>query len=158
MRDHDEIRFDLGTGMPDRLRRQFSRLLGMTAAQTSRVSGRALADVGARRYHFAVLAALAEFGPASQAGLSDRTGIYRSDLVAAINELAEAGHVRREPDPEDKRRNVITMTESGAERLDELDAVLDRAGETILAPFSEAERKQLFSLLRRLDDHLAGGA
>jgi MarR family transcriptional regulator, lower aerobic nicotinate degradation pathway regulator len=41
-----------------------------------------------------VLVAL-QSGPASQATLSRRTGIYRSDMVAVINEPADPGHVDR---------------------------------------------------------------
>ena len=68
---------------------------------------------GARRYHYRLLATLAEFGPASQASLGRRTGIDRSDVVAAINELAADGYVDRSPDPDDGRRNIITLTASG---------------------------------------------
>ncbi|GAB3656841.1 MarR family winged helix-turn-helix transcriptional regulator [Glycomyces tarimensis] len=157
MNDHHDMRFDHGEQMPERLRAQASRLLGMTAAQASRLAQDALASVGARRYHFAVLAALEEFGPGSQSALSDRTRIYRSDLVATLNELAEGGYVRRAPDPGDRRRNVITLTEEGRHRLAELDEITADVNERILAPLSAAEREQLFALMRRLNDHLAGG-
>ena len=74
------------------------------------IVGEGLATRGARKWHYAVLAALEEHGPASQATLSDRAGLYRSDLVAVLNELEVAGHVQRAPDPDDRRRNVITIT------------------------------------------------
>jgi hypothetical protein len=38
------------------------------------------------RRHYAVLAGLDEFGPISQAALSRRLGVDRSDLVAALND------------------------------------------------------------------------
>ncbi|WP_329374258.1 MarR family winged helix-turn-helix transcriptional regulator [Streptomyces sp. NBC_01483] len=34
----------------------------------------------------------------------------RSDVVPAINELAEQGCVERTPDPVDRRRNRVTIT------------------------------------------------
>lgn len=157
METDDELRFDRGEDMPPRLKRQFSRLLGMTAAQTHRVAHDALAAVGAHRHHFMVLAALDRSGPASQAQLSDRTGVFKSDLVAVLNELAEGGYLRRAPDPADKRRNVVTITEAGAERLRELDAVLEGVHERILGPLDEDERARLFDLLGRVNAHLAGG-
>lgn len=157
METDDELRFDRGDDVPPRLRHQFSRLLGMTAAQVHRVAHDALAAVGAHRYHFVALAVLDRSGPASQARLSDRTGVFKSDLVAVLNELAEAGYVERAPDPSDKRRNIVTITASGAERLRELDAVLDGVHERVLGPLTEPERAQLFALLGRVNAHLAEG-
>jgi DNA-binding MarR family transcriptional regulator len=155
MEHGNDLRFDRGERMPARYRRQAARLLGMTAAQTARLAQGAFASVGAHKWHYGVLAALDEFGPGSQAAIADRTGIYRSDLVAALNELAAGGHVERSPDPADKRRNVITMTESGRARLEELDRLTAEVNERILAPLDEAERRRLFALLGRLNEHLA---
>ena len=156
METDDDLRFDHGDATPERLKGQFSRLVGKTAAQTRRVAGDALRAVGARKDDFVVLAVLAEFGPASQAVLAGRTQIYKSDLVAVLNELAEHGWVLRAPDPGDKRRNVVTLTDDGRRRLAELDGVLDGVNEHIMSPLDEAERAQLFALLGRVNAHLAG--
>ncbi|NUQ90491.1 MAG: MarR family transcriptional regulator [Glycomyces artemisiae] len=153
----DDLRFDRGDGTPGRLRRQLSRLLGMTSAQASRVASEALAPLGAHKAHFVVLAVLAEGGPASQSEIADRARIYRSDLVAVLNELAEGGWIVRAPDPADKRRNTITITDRGRGRLAEIEAVLDDVNDRVMAPLSEAERAQLFSLLGRVNAHLASG-
>jgi DNA-binding MarR family transcriptional regulator len=142
---------------PERVRRQLSRLVGMTAGQLRRAAGAALGEVGAHKDHFVVLASLVEFGPASQSRLSDRTRVYRSDLVAVLNDLEAAGHIQRAPDPEDKRRNVITVTGKGRRRLDELDEVLAGVNEHVMAPLDETERDTLFRLLNRINAHLAGG-
>ncbi|WP_407560011.1 MarR family winged helix-turn-helix transcriptional regulator [Streptomyces sp. 184] len=158
METTDETRFDRGEETPERLKRQFSRLVGMTATQTRRVAGEALRAVGAHKDHFVVLATLAEAGPASQAALSGRTRIYKSDLVSVLNDLADAGWVRRSPDPADRRRNVITVTEDGRRRLDELDHVLDGVNEHIMAPLGPDERTQLFALLGRVNAHLDDGS
>jgi DNA-binding MarR family transcriptional regulator len=157
METHAELRFDYGGQTPERLKRQLSRLTGMTSTLMSRVAGQALGAVGAHKAHFVVLAALEEFGPASQAVIADRTRIYRSDLVAVLNDLAEGGWILRAPDPADKRRNVITITEAGECRLAELEEILDGVNEHIMAPLSADERTQLFALLGRVNAHLAEG-
>jgi DNA-binding MarR family transcriptional regulator len=105
-----------------------------------------------------VLAALAEFGPASQSALAGRARVYKSDLVAVLNELADGGWIRRTPDPADKRRNVITITDTGVRRLAELDQVLAGVNAHITAPLTGEEREQLFALLNRVNSHLAGPA
>ena len=135
---------------PPRVRNLTSRLLVQNAPRADRLVSEALGAVGARKWHFAVLVALTEGGPASQADLSRRTGVFRSDMVAVLNELAEQGHVERTPDPDDKRRNVVTVTEAGRRRLGQLDEIVERAQQNLLAPLSAAERATLTELLKRL--------
>ncbi|WP_336085661.1 MarR family winged helix-turn-helix transcriptional regulator [Nocardia sp. SSK8] len=153
-----ELRFEHGEHTPALLRKQLSRLTSMTAAQMTRVSRATLRTVGARKDHFVVLAALAEFGPASQAALSERTDIFTSDLVAVLNDLTRGGWARRDPDPADRRRNIITITDLGDARLAELDRLLDGVNEQIMAPLDQNERAQLFRLLGRVNTHLASTA
>ncbi|KDN82211.1 MarR family winged helix-turn-helix transcriptional regulator [Kitasatospora cheerisanensis] len=119
---------------PTRLRAIPSRLIAGAAIAADRIVADRLATEGARKWHFAVLAALAETGAASQAELGRRTGIYRSDMVAVLNELADADCVRRDPDPVDRRRNVITLTPAGRRHLERLDALVSDAQRELLAP------------------------
>jgi DNA-binding MarR family transcriptional regulator len=142
-----------GQVVPARLRRLPTRLLSQVAMHCDRIVVDGLAAEGARKWHFAVLAALDELGPASQAQLSDRTGIYRSDLVAVLNELAAQGDVERAPDPGDRRRNVITLTAPGRRRLHALDERVTALQDAALAPLTEREREQFTALLVRLLNH-----
>lgn len=103
-----------------------------------------------RGYHYRLLAALEEFGPASQAALGRGTGIDRSDVTAALVELEERGLVQRSVNPADRRRNVVSITAAGTARLEELDAVVDTIQERLLAPLSAEERRQFVTLIRRI--------
>lgn len=141
---------------PDRLRRRASRLLSQLTMRSDRLITEGLAQADARNWHYAVLASLQEFGPASQAELSRRSGIYRSDMVGVLNELAERDLVDRAPDPDDRRRNVITISSRGRRHLSRLDKVLDDLHDNLLAPLSPAERDQFVHLLTRLLDHTRG--
>ncbi|MGE5287840.1 MAG: MarR family winged helix-turn-helix transcriptional regulator [Micromonosporaceae bacterium] len=143
---------------PARLRSMPSRLLSLTAMHADRLVSRGLAGADARKWHYAVLASLREFGPASQAVLSRRTGIYRSDLVAVINELADREFIERAPDPGDRRRNIITMTPKGSRQVGRLDRLLATVQDELLAPLTPPERDQLTRLLTRLLDHHAQAA
>ncbi|MEV7506646.1 MarR family transcriptional regulator [Streptomyces sp. NPDC091201] len=146
---------DAAPGTPDRQRHRASRLVSQLSTRSDRLVGEGLARADARKWHYAVLASLEDLGPASQAELSRRTGIYRSDMVGVLNELAERGLVVRAPDPADQRRNTITISASGSRRLRRLDKVLDELHEELLAPLSPAEREQFVRLLTRLVDHHA---
>ena len=138
---------------PARLREKPSWLLTHVATQAQRLVSEGFASVGLRRYHYALLAALDEFGPASQAALGRRCGIDRSDVVAAVNELAAEGLVVRSQDPADRRRNVITLTPAGLTRLESGDGALNRVQEALTEPLSEREATELVRLLGRIWEH-----
>jgi DNA-binding MarR family transcriptional regulator len=138
---------------PARLRAIPSRLLAGAAVVADRLVSERLAAEGARKWHFAVLVALAEAGAASQAELSRRTGIYRSDMVAVLNELADAACIRRELDPADRRRNVITLTSAGHRRLELLDRLVADAQRELLAPLAPGQQEDLTRLLTVLTEH-----
>jgi MarR family transcriptional regulator, lower aerobic nicotinate degradation pathway regulator len=141
---------------PERLRALPSRLLNLAAGYAQRQVGDRLATLDARNWHYAALAALEEFGPDSQSGLSDRTGIYRSDMVAIINELTARGLVVRAPDPADRRRNAITLTAEGRRHLKRLDALIADAQAEFLAPLSEADRAEFTRLLQLIVGYHSG--
>jgi DNA-binding MarR family transcriptional regulator len=105
---------------------------------------------GLRGYHYRLLAALEEWGPASQAELGRKTGIDRSDVTAALTELESRNLVERSVDPEHKRRNIVTITAEGVEQLLELDKVIDGIQDEFLAPLTAAQRRQFITLMTRL--------
>jgi MarR family transcriptional regulator, lower aerobic nicotinate degradation pathway regulator len=115
----------------------------------------AFATAGSRGYHYRLLAALDEFGPASQASLGRRTAMDRSDVAAAVNELVARGLAQRAPDPADRRRNVISITAAGAAHLGRLDELVAGVQDELLAPLSPAERQQLIRLLNQILEHHA---
>ena len=110
----------------------------------------AFAAEGLRGYHFRLLAALDQYGPSSQADLGRNTGIDRSDVVAALNELVDDGLARRQPDPQDGRRNVVTLSKQGRATLVRADAALDGVQAAVLEPLSAAERRTFVRLLAKL--------
>jgi MarR family transcriptional regulator, lower aerobic nicotinate degradation pathway regulator len=138
---------------PARLQAQPTWLLSQASGHAHRLLSEALATADAVGYHYRLLAALAQFGPASQATLGRRTGIDRSDVVAALNDLAKRGLVDRSPDPADRRRNIVTITPAGTHQLRRLDTVVAGVQDQLLAPLSPAERQQLTRLLARVVDH-----
>jgi DNA-binding MarR family transcriptional regulator len=142
---------------PARLRGTPSWLITHTATHANRLVTAGFAAADARRYHYSLLAALEEFGPASQAALGRRSGMDRSDVVAMINELADKHLVERTPDPADRRRNIITITPAGVQQLRRLDGVVAAIQDQLLGPLSANERKELVRLLSRMLDYHTRG-
>ena len=125
-------------------------LLSQASARAHQLLTEALGRAGARGYHYRLLAALVEYGPASQIALGRRTGIDRSDVVAALDDLSARGFVQRTRDEADLRRNVVTITPSGRRHYRRLDDLVLGVQDELLAPLSAAERESLTALLRRL--------
>ncbi len=140
---------------PVRVKRLPSWLLNQSALVAQRLVTNGLTGAGARRSHYAVLAALEERGPASQATLGRRCSIDRSDMVALLDEMADGKLVERSPDAADRRRNVVTITAAGRRQLRKLDGVLDAVQQEILAPLSPVEREELVRVLTRVVEHHA---
>ncbi|MTE22199.1 MarR family transcriptional regulator [Streptomyces sp. TRM43335] len=140
---------------PARLRNAPIWLMSQVTAHAHRLVWEAFAATDDRRYHYALLAALEEYGPASQAALGRRCGIDRSDVVAALNELADRGLVTRSPDSADRRRNIVSVTPEGRRHLEWLDGALGRVQDELLAGISTDEREHLVRLLHRVLAHHA---
>jgi len=138
---------------PHRLRVLPSWLVGKVALHAQRLVADALAHSGLRRSHYAVLAALDEQGPLSQAELGRRVWMDRSDLHGIVNDLESEGLVARGRDPRDRRRNLVELTPDGTAALEQLDAEIETAQRALLEPLSAAERRTLRTLLTRLVEH-----
>ncbi|QVQ51530.1 MarR family transcriptional regulator [Spiractinospora alimapuensis] len=136
--------------VPRRMAARSDWLISQLAVHVRRLAFASFDSVGARGYHYRILAVLAEVGPASQAELGRRGRIDRSDVVTAVNELVERGFVERLPDPEHGRRNRVILTSGGAQQLRRLDDALDQMQDTLLEPLSGEERQALTDLLTRV--------
>jgi DNA-binding MarR family transcriptional regulator len=142
----------LADGVPGRMRDRPTWLISRAYARATGLlqEGFAQGGDGLRSYHYRLLAALEEEGPASQAALGRGTGIDRSDVTAALVTLEERGLVQRDVNQADRRRNVVSITAAGMTRLEVLDRVLDEIQERVLAPLSAGERRQFITLMRRI--------
>lgn len=137
---------------PTRLR----TLAAWQAGKVSTLGARFFAQgmsLGARA-DFAVLAALEEYGPLSQAGIGRSLRLDRNDVNGILNRLATARRIARRADPSDGRRKIVTLTKEGRRHLAELQRHTDAVHDQLLIALSAVERRQLTSLLAKvLDSH-----
>jgi DNA-binding MarR family transcriptional regulator len=127
-----------------------SWLLGRAAARGRALVAEALAAAGRKMWHHVVLSAVSDLGPVAQAELGRSIQLDPKDLVGVLNDLQDAGLVLREPDPRDRRKNAVSITEEGARLLARCEQVAREANEALLSPLSEAEREQFMGLLIRI--------
>jgi DNA-binding MarR family transcriptional regulator len=71
-------------------------------------------------------------------------------MTNRVDRLAEAGLVRREPDPQDRRGVLVTLTTSGRARVDAALDDLVKNEHTMLDGLTPADRHTLARLLRVL--------
>ncbi|MEU4995814.1 MarR family winged helix-turn-helix transcriptional regulator [Streptomyces sp. NPDC021622] len=135
---------------PSGIRTLPSWLLGRAAARGRGLVAEALAEEDMKMWHHVVLSAVADQGPVAQAALGRSIQLDPKDLVGVINDLQDAGLVLRAPDPTDRRKNAITITEDGERTLDRCAEAARRANNELLAPLSATERKQFLALLTRI--------
>jgi DNA-binding MarR family transcriptional regulator len=97
-----------------------------------------------------ILRILRHGGPASQVELGRATGIDKASMVKVIDELEELGMVTRTEGAPDRRIKLVSLTKSGARRLDQAAKVREKVEEAFLAPLSAQEKKALRAALPKL--------
>ena len=83
--------------------------------------------------------------------LADRLDIVPRSLTTVVDALEEAGLVRREIDPRNRRAILLRLTERGEAVRGDLRLARRRAAEDLFAPLSAGDREALGDLLTRLD-------
>lgn len=110
----------------------------------------ALAPLDIHARDLGVLLAIDRCQPASQQHVAESLGVDRTTMVAIIDALEAKGIIVRRPDPEDRRRNVVELTQAGQTLLRQATAASDAAEAELLAPLSRQEGEQLRNLLARI--------
>src|SRR5580692_5014968 len=123
------------------------------ARHLDRARRSAFTEHGLELWEFDVLSALRRQGSPYQlspGALLRATLVTSGTMTNRIDQLAKAGLVRRQPDPQDKRGVLVVLTDEGAARADAALADLLSSEEKLLAGLDRGQREQLSGLLRML--------
>ena len=130
------------------LRDDLSFLIARANALSLAVGNAAMAPHGLKVRSYSVLAlAVGDVRP-SQRELAEFLRLDPSQVVALVDELQSRGLVLREPDPADRRANVVTATEAGRSLFATAEASARAAERELHKDLSGADREQLTALLR----------
>ena len=127
-------------------------LLKHATARLAALTDEALEPLGIDGKDFGALRVLAHREPTSQLEVAQTLGIDRTTMVALLDVLERKGIVTRRPDPRDRRRNVVELTEHGIQTFDAAEAAHAKAESAFLAGVSPSAAAQLRRTLRTLVD------
>lgn len=134
-------------GPPPELAGRLGYLLKHAQQRLAGQSSAALEPFGLTGRELAVLTVLASGEPASQQQAAKRLGVDRTTMVGLVDALEGKGLVRRHAHAEDRRRNVVELTETGHDRLDRAGRAAQEAERRFLAPLSRKDAQRLTAAL-----------
>ena len=114
--------------------------------------GDLLAPLGIEQRHAGMLVRLAQNDGKSQQAIAELLGINATRMVFLTDELEQLGLVERRRNPADRRSHALHLTEAGTAMLARIRQVTAAHEAAVTASLSDAERKELAGLLRRIAD------
>jgi DNA-binding MarR family transcriptional regulator len=96
-----------------------------------------------------VLAAAGESLPLTH--LAERLSCVKSNITQLVDRLEADGLVERQPDPNDRRARLATLTGAGRKAVREGARVQEAAEKSLLGKLTRAESRQLAKLLKKIE-------
>jgi len=109
----------------------------------------AAADLGITTTQYSLLHSLRAAPGIDQIGLCALTGIDRSTAAMVLRLLEENGSITRTPDPMDRRRKLLALTDQGARMLQKAEPATHVISDQMRTVLSDRELAQLTDLLGR---------
>lgn len=117
---------------------------------------RRLRPMGIGPGQYPILVAVCNSPGVRQDELAEELFLNKSSVGRAAYELERHGHLTRTPDPADKRALRLTATEKGLRGREEILRNYDIINQEMTEGFSEEEKQQLYALLLRASENVAG--
>lgn len=131
---------------------QVGHLLRRAHQRHSAIFQATIGDEQLTQLQFAALMKLADLGEASQNYLGRQTAMDAATMQGVIKRLIARGLIERRPDPDDRRRLLLTLTKDGVAVADDVRSRGSEITRQTLSPLTAAERDSFLKLLRRLAD------
>lgn len=101
---------------------------------------------------FSAMARIYEVGPLSQNLLGRRIAVDAATIKGVVDRLADRGVVKVNPDPDDGRRSLVSLTEEGRAFTRECIIHARAISDATLAPLTADEARVLLDHLAKLCD------
>lgn len=101
-----------------------------------------------------ILELLERYPGITQQELADCLEVSKATIAASLKRMERVGFVQRTPDPQDTRRNRITITEQGRKASRDCRQEVERLKETLFSQVTPQDEVLLTDLLRRMYESL----
>jgi DNA-binding MarR family transcriptional regulator len=119
----------------------------------NRTMDETLAEFGLDSAEHKALSVLAQAGApyrSTPGRLAERMDLSSGAMTNRLDRLEQAGLIRRLPDPDDRRRVVVELTDHGRETYRDAVGAQAKKEALVTAALNEREKAQLNALLRQL--------
>src|ERR1700746_1886393 len=104
---------------------------------------------GLNRTDMRALDILGRAGPLAPTELARLLGFTTGGVTSVLDRLEKAGYIRREPDPSDRRRQVVHATEATPARDQEVFGALIHRTSKLLATYTDDQLQVIHDFLDR---------
>jgi DNA-binding MarR family transcriptional regulator len=136
--------------LPDELASRLGYLLKHAQQRLVQAAGPVMAPFGIDGRELAVLTVLAADVPLSQQEAAERLGVDRTTMVALTDALETKGLVERHRSVEDRRKNIVRLTQAGQGCLQQAGQARDEVEREFLAPLGDRLAAEFVRALRIL--------
>ncbi|MEV0096300.1 MarR family winged helix-turn-helix transcriptional regulator [Streptomyces sp. NPDC050738] len=117
-------------------------------------AGRALKEAGLYPGQELLMMHLWDAGPVRQSELIKALDVDPSTVTKMLQRLEQAGHVRRCPDPDDRRAVLVEATDKSCALLGDVERAWSSLEELTLVGLDAGERADLARLLNKVEENL----
>jgi DNA-binding MarR family transcriptional regulator len=140
----------MSDGLPDALASRLGYLLKHAQQRLAEAAAPVMAPFGIDGRELAVLTVLAARAPLSQQEAAEELGVDRTTMVALVDALEDKGLVERHRSPQDRRRNLVLLTQRGRDSLRGAGRARDEVEREFLAPLGDTLSRQFVRALQVL--------
>jgi MarR family transcriptional regulator, lower aerobic nicotinate degradation pathway regulator len=131
------------------LEKQIGFILRCASQRHTTIFGESIGD-NLTPAQWTAIVKLYEIGPCSQNALARVTAIDVATIKGIIDRLSNRALIRIEADPDDGRRLIISLTDTGYKTVERLLPKAIKITKQTLQPLSSAEQETLLSLLAKI--------
>ena len=131
-----------------------SWLLADASRLIRKLADRRLATIGLTRAQWQALGNLRRMGPLTQAALAEIMEVETATIARLIDRLEAAGWIGRSPDANDRRVNLVSMTDKATAIMDEVGVIGQKLRDDMLVDLSQSEREHLVITLSTIKSRL----
>ncbi|MBV8479736.1 MAG: winged helix-turn-helix transcriptional regulator, partial [Actinobacteria bacterium] len=123
--------------LPAELVARAAFLLGRIGLSVKEETMERFEQAGFSAYQYGILALLEEGSRVSQTTIADALAFDKSMLVGLLDQLEEKGLIERRRDPNDRRRQMVSLTPAGKHQLEAFRGFVRDIEDEFLAPLDE---------------------